>query len=258
MGYAARGLVYLSMGALALLAALDLRESAQGSRGSLAALAQGPLGWLWLSFIAAGLLCFTLWRGLQAFLDADRQGRGWKAMGNRAGQAMSGLIYGALAVSVLELLDELEDLHEADEEQETQRNAAMLMSLPYGELAMMSVGVFVMAAGAFNIAHGLERRFHSDLECSKALQAVARPTGRVGYIARGVAFAFTGFLFAKAGLDARSSEARGLGGALQALEVQPGGSGILILTAVGLVAFGLFGLIEARYRRLRAPKQLAQ
>ena len=211
------------------------------------------MGWVWLSLIAAGLFCFSTWRALQALLDADRQGRDWKAIGIRAGQAMSGLIYGTLAFSVLELLDELEGLHHADEEQEVQRNAALLMSLPYGGVALIAVGLFVAAAGALNIAHGLVRRFHSDLECSAALKRVARPMGRIGYIARGIAFALTGSLLAKAGFDARSSEARGLGGALEALKVQPGGALLLMLTALGLVAFGLFGLFEARYRALRAP-----
>ncbi len=245
--------MYLSVGAVALLAALDMRPQTEGSRGSLVAIAQAPLGGLWLGLIAAGLLGFTLWRGLQAFLDADRQGRGWKALGSRAGQALSGLIYGGLALSVLELLDELGELREDDERRENQQKAAMLMSLPYGEIALMALGLFVIGAGAANILHGVARRFHSDLECSARLTAWAKPMGRIGYIARGVAFSITGFLMAKAGFEARSAEAQGLGGALDLLESQTGGPALLTVTALGLVAFGLFGLFEARYRALRAP-----
>ncbi|MND00708.1 hypothetical protein D3C83_194200 [compost metagenome] len=63
-----------------------------------------------------------------------------------------------------------------------------------------------------------------------------------------------GFFIAEAGLDARAGAVRSLGGALQTLETQPFGSWVLSLTALGLVAFGLFSLVEARYRRMRVPR----
>ena len=45
--------------------------------------------------------------------------------------------------------------------------------------------------------------------------------------------------------------------ALDALEAQPGGSWILGLTAAGLMAFGAFAFVEARWRRIRPPRDLS-
>lgn len=77
-----------------------------------------------------------------------------------------------------------------------------------------------------------------------------RTLGRVGYAARGVAFAIIGMLLAAAGLHARPEEARGLGGALTTLAEQPFGPWLLGAVAVGFVAYGAFMLVQARYRRI--------
>jgi hypothetical protein len=96
-GYAARGFVYVSIGVLALLAALELRPSTSGSTEAVMAVADWPFGRIWLTAISAGLAGFAAWRVLQSVFDADRQGSKPKALAARAGQALSGLTYGALA-----------------------------------------------------------------------------------------------------------------------------------------------------------------
>ncbi|MDX6484418.1 MAG: hypothetical protein QOE95_2189, partial [Gaiellaceae bacterium] len=49
---------------------------------------------------------------------------------------------------------------------------------------------------------------------------------------------------------ARAEEAQGLAGALRALEQQPYGPYVLGAVALGLVAYGLYMFVEARYRRM--------
>jgi hypothetical protein len=255
-GYAARGFVYLSVGALALLAAMDLRASPAGNLGALEPIARAPFGEWWLILIGVGLGAFAAWRALQAIFDADREGRSTKALVKRAGQGISSLVYGALAVSVLQLADELEDVGEADEEQRADQHAAFMLHLPMGEWLLMGAGLVVIAVGVGNIAHAIDRRFSSDLDCSQFLKKVAKPIGRAGYFARGLAFGALGVTMVRAGFHARSSEAAGLGGALQALETKPGGEILLLIVAAGLFLFGVFGLVEARYRELRTPQAI--
>jgi TctA family transporter len=85
---------------------------------------------------------------------------------------------------------------------------------------------------------------------------VVVPLAKVGYGARGLASLPLGVFLVMAGIQARAGEARSWGGALQALEGQPFGSWALGLVAAGLIAFGLFGLVEARYRRIRPPPEI--
>jgi hypothetical protein len=57
-------------------------------------------------------------------------------------------------------------------------------------------------------------------------------------------------LLVVAALHRRADEARGLGGALATLAQQPFGPWLLGVVATGLVLYGLFMMVQARYRRL--------
>lgn len=255
-GYAARGLVYLSVGAIALLAAIDLTPRATGTGGAIEAWAAWPLGLALIMAVAVCLFAFSLWRFLQAAFDADHHGLDAKGLAVRAGQAISGVIYGALAISTLELLDGLEDVGEADESDSARTFAAEVLQLPYGDWIMIAVGLALVGVGVGNLIQGAMQDFAKRLDCSEALCRWAVPLGRIGYIGRGLATLPAGVFLVRAGLEARSSEARSWGDALQALEAQPYGSLILGAIAAGLIAFGLFGVFEAFYRRIEAPRTL--
>jgi len=71
--------------------------------------------------------------------------------------------------------------------------------------------------------------------------------------ARGVAFLIIGGFLAAAAWYQSSAEAKGLGDAFALLRAQPYGAALLALVAAGHMAFGAFGLIQARYRHIDAP-----
>jgi hypothetical protein len=256
-GYGARGFVYLSVGFVALLAAWDRARAPVGSRGLFRSIAEQPLGQVWLVTLAVGLFSFVLWRVLQSILDADRQGRSLKALGKRAGQAASGIFYGVLGFSVLELVDEIGERGDPREAAEMQQQAQSLLALPFGGWLLLAIGLVVLAAGIGNIIQGFRGDFASALKCDRDLCRRVVPLARTGYVARGFAYLPLGGFIVLAGLHARASEVQSLSGALQALERQPFGTMVLSLTASGLMAFGAFAFVEARYRRIRAPRDIA-
>jgi len=251
-GYAARGFVYLSIGVIAVLAAVELVPEAEGSMGALRAWAEWPLGYVLLWITGLGLYGFAGWRLLQSVFDADRQGRELKAILSRIGQAISGFVYGGLGYSVFGALDALEDLAEPDDRDAEQAAAQQALSMPGGVWLIVGVGVFIMAAGLANMVKAARGNLDERLVCEDRLSQAAGLVGRIGYGARGLAFLVAGGMLAKAGLSAQAEDAAGLGDALQALERAPFGSPLLVLVALGLVAFGLFALMEARYRRIAA------
>ncbi|MBO9558514.1 MAG: DUF1206 domain-containing protein [Caulobacter sp.] len=256
LGYAARGLVYLSLGAIVLLAALDLTPRAKGAKALMRAWADWPLGWALIGGIGVGLAGFAAWRILQALFDADRHGRSLKAWGVRAGQAISGLVYGGLALSAFELLDELEDVGEVDEEQGVRHTASTILDLPHGDSLLIVAGLIVLGFGIGNVIQGVVQDFAKRLDCDDRICRRVAPLARIGYAARGLATLPLGVFLVRAGVEARAGEAHSWGGALQALEGQPFGSSALCLVAAGLIAFGLFGLVEARYRRIKPPPEI--
>lgn len=255
-GYAARGVVYIGLGAIALLAAIDLTPRTQGARGVLETWAGWPLGLVLIGAVGCGLVGFSIWRLVQAGFDADRQGPSAKGWAVRIGQAISGVVYGGLALSAFELLDVFEDVGEADEQGETRRTAAMILEAPHGDTLLITAGLVALAFGVGNVVQGLIQDFGKRLECDEALCRRLTPLARIGYAARGVATLPLGTFLTLAGLEARASDARSWGQALQTLEQKPFGGLVLGAVAAGLIAFGLFGLVEARYRRIRPPEVL--
>lgn len=256
LGYAARGFVYIGLGTIALLAALDLTPRAKGARGVLETWAAWPLGSLLIGVVAAGLIGFAVWRGVQAVFDADRHGtsiRGWAV---RAGQAISGLVYGGLALSALELLDVLEDVGEADEEQGARQTARLILDAPHGDTLLIAAGLIVVAFAIGNVVQGLAQDFGKRLACDERICRGVVPLAKAGYVARGAATLPLGGFLILAGIEARAGEARSWGRALEVVEQQPFGSLVLAAMAAGLIAFGLFGFVEATFRRIRPPEAL--
>jgi len=253
LGYAARGLVYVGLGTIVLLAAIDLTPRATGAKGVLRAWADWPLGFLIIGAVGCGLAGFAVWRALQALFDADHHGASAKGLAVRIGQAISGVIYGGLAFSAFELLDVFEDVGEADEEQSAHHLAAAILDAPHGDTLLVAAGLVVLGFGVGNIVQGLMQDFARRLACDARVQRWVVPLAKAGYAARGLAAIPLGFFLVRAGLEARAGEARSWGQALQTVEQQPFGSWAMGLVAAGLIAFGLFGFVEAAYRRIRPP-----
>lgn len=255
-GYLARGLVYLSISVIALLAAAGRTPDAEGAVEAMEALGRWPLGQALLTLAGFGLIGFAGWRGLQAVLDADRRGREPKALATRAGKLMSGLAHAGLAVSVFGLLDTVGDLQDVDDEANTRQAVERALDWPGGAWLVVLAGVFMLGVAAGNLWRARRGDFAKRMVCSERMCDVAEVLGVSGYLARGIAFLPVGVALVQAGWSVQSSEARGLGGALEALKEGPLGGPVLALIALGLGAFGLFAFVQARFRTIRAEEAL--
>lgn len=262
VGYGARGFVYLSAGALTLLAANDRIGPAVGTGDAAGWLAGQPYGRAWLLALGVGLWAFVMWRVIQAVFDADHEGPGLRGWVARAGQALSALFYGLLASTVFEYLDEVGPVSsiaadQAEDAAENQEKAAWLMSLPFGETLLVLAGLAVLALGLVNLWRAATEDFGEALACSPSLCRRVTPLARAGYAARGVAWLPLSAFILMAGLRARPGEVTSFGQALNTLESQlPYGGWLLGLTGLGLMAFGAFAFVEARWRRIRPPRTL--
>lgn len=256
IGYGARGFVYLSAGAITLLAVLNVLDGAVGARGALVWLAQQPFGRAWLLLTGLGLAAFSAWRFLQAVFDADREGRSWQGVNTRISQGFSGLGYALLATTALGLLMHVPAAPGVQEMAAGHRQAARVLSLPFGNLLLAGVGLCIAGVGAANVVRAIRTDFTEYLSCSVELCRRVAPLARAGYLARGLAWLPLAALVVTAGARSRPSDVTSFDAALDALEAQPAGPWLLAAAALGFVAFGAFSFVEARFRRIRTPREL--
>lgn len=251
LGYVARGTVYLSIGLIALMAVARLAPHTRGAMGALEAWAHWRVGGVLLWVTGIGLWGFAGWRALQSVFDADQQGTSLQSLGSRAGQALSGLIYGAMAASVFDLIDTLHDIRHQGEQAKTHEQVAQVLAWPFGAHLIIAMGGFIILCGVGNAIRACVDNFGSTLRCDPRVAPWACRLARVGYFGRGVAMLPVGFFMLLAGWHARPSEAKEVGGALWALHSQVLGDLMLTLTALGLMAFGAFAFVEAWHRPIR-------
>lgn len=254
-GYAARGIIYILVGALAALAALGQGGGTTGSRGALSQLLDAPFGAVMLVAIAIGLLCYAAWRAIQAFFDADGHGTDAKAILIRGGLAVSAVIHVGLAFFALSLVFGLGTGQSGGQSSDSasQEWTAWLLSQPFGQWLVGLVGIAIIGAGVAHFVKAWTAKFEQRFEMSAQEREIITPVSRFGLFARGVAFLLIGGFFIVAAWQQDPGEARGLSGALDALQQQPYGWALLGLLAIGLVAFGLYSVIESVYRRVNMP-----
>jgi Domain of Unknown Function (DUF1206) len=250
-GYAAKGIVYIVIGALAAKAAAGSGGATTDSRGALGAIQDGPMGTIALVAIGIGLLGYMAWRLVAAVTDAEGKGDEPTKLAVRAAQAARGLVYGALGVQALRMING--DQGGAQGEQ-TRNWTARLLEMPYGRALVVALGLGVIGYAIYQLyrAFSDKAKKHLDLAQAGPTQAtwIVR-FGRFGIAARGVVFAMIGVFLVRAGMQSDSGQA---GGMAQSLQELGGDYGKYVLGAVafGLIAYGLYQLATARYRRMRA------
>jgi hypothetical protein len=250
-GYAAKGVTYGLVGGLALLAAFGSRGTTTGSKGALATLLEQPFGQVILTVIAVGLAGYALWCFVRAIIDPEDDGNDAKGIGKRLVQFGKGVVHVMLVVAVVGMIRGTGD--SGNEDRGIEQWTAKLMSFPLGIWLVGLIGAGIIAYGARQLYRAWTVDLDDQLGLGRMGPAAHRWTLRVsrfGMAARGVVFGVIGVFLINAALKANPDEATGVGGALQALQRQPYGSALLALIALGLIAYGVYELIRARYRRI--------
>jgi hypothetical protein len=249
-GYFAKGAVYVGIGVLAGLAALGRAEGRiTGVDGMLQALVGHPFGSFALAVVAAALAGHVMWRFWQGIADPARKGSGPKALVMRGGYIVSGLVYAsAVSFALKTLAGQAAGGGGSDD---APQQTATLMSQPGGVWLVGAAGACVVGVGLYQLHRAWRASFEDKWTlASSRTRCWATRLSRFGIAARAIVFLICGGFLAQAAWRADPSEAKGLGGALAELASQPFGRYLLGAAAAGLVCYGIYCVLNARYRRI--------
>ena len=245
-GFAARGIVYLIIGILAIKLALGSGGTSASQQGALRAIAEQPFGNVLLIAVAIGLGGYALWRLVRGLLGHGPESSDSGV--DRIAALASGVVYAGLCAIAIEIL-----LGAGASSGGAQKTTAGVFGWPAGTWLVAIAGVVLIGVGLYQGYRGISKDF---LEDSKTEQMSRRARrwiqwiGTLGHLARMVVFCLVGAFLINAAADYNPNQAVGLDGALAKLDHASYGPFLLSLVAAGLIAFGIYSLTDARYRRI--------
>lgn len=247
-GLVSKGILYALVGLIAVDVSVAGGERIRDRGGALTALADTWPGKLLVGAVAVGLLGYSLWRFAEVLLGRTLEGGEQLGVLKRLGVLARGVWYlGLLGVAASALAGADEPANRED------RFTARVLEFPAGRWLVAAVGLGILGAGVFNLWRGVTGRFKRRLKLRKMGELEERAftvIGVVGHLARALVFGLMGLFLVRAAWQYDAKETIGLDGALAKVLRQDYGDTLLGLVAGGLLAYGLYCFVEARYREV--------
>ena len=245
-GFVARALIYGIIGVLALKLAIGQGGKLTNQQGALHTVAQQPFGKLLLTLLAIGLGGYSLWRLVRAAIGHGPEGS--DSGFERLAALGSGIAYGLMCAVAVGILVGSGSSHAGPK-----KSAAGVLGWPAGNWIVGIAGVLLIGIALYQGYRGITQKFLDDSKTEEMGPRVKLWIGRLGtfgHLARLVVFGLIGIFVVKAAIDYNPNKAVGLDGALAKLAHHSYGPFLLGIVAAGLIAFGLYSLTDARYRRI--------
>jgi uncharacterized protein DUF1206 len=245
-GFVARSLIYGIIGILAVKLALGDGGKTTNQQGALKTVAHQPFGKLLLILVAVGLAGYALWRLTRAALGHGAEQT--DSTIDRVAALASGLVYGGLCAIAVEIV-----AGSGSNSGGAKKTTGGVLGWPAGQWLVGIAGAVLIGVGFYQGYQGVTKRFLDDSKTEDMTRTVKRwitVIGVFGHLARMVVFGLVGVFLIKAAVDYNPRKAVGLDGVLAKLAHHSYGPFLLGVVATGLIAFALYSLSDARYRRI--------
>lgn len=243
LGYASIGIVYMIVGGFAVAAGLGRRGSAGSQGDAFQFILKQPFGRVLLFAIALGLSGYVVWRFTSAVMDDEHRGSDAKGVGIRIASFGRGLVYALLAIEAIRLAMHRGGGGQGGEAQ-AQHWTGRLLDAPFGKWLVAAIGLGVVVYGAYQLYAAWDSKLSKRISLANVDPRVIQ-ISRFGIGARGIVFLVIGGSLVIAAMRHNPNAAHSTTGALQVLP-QP----MLVLVGFGLAAYGVYALVNAKYRRM--------
>lgn len=234
-GFAVSGVLHLLIALIVARLAFGEGGNADQS-GALATLAAQPGGAAMLWVAAAVLAALGLWNLVEVVVEHELM--------DRVKTGAVGVVYLALAVSAVKFALG----SGASSGSQSAGLSARMMQSGWGKAALVIVALVLIGVGGYHVYKGATKNFLDELTVSGS--STITWIGVVGYVAKGLVLAGAGVLVVVATLTSDPSKATGVDGAVKTLGGAPFGKILLLLAALGIAAYGVYGVIRSRYTKM--------
>lgn len=246
-GYATKGVLYLLIGGFAIATVVGAAQNTNGPKAVIDWIGSNPFGQLLLALTGAGLAAYAIWRWFTALGDTKNAGHDAKGIVKRIGLAVSGTAYGLLAVYAFKRLSG------GGSEGGKKDMVGMLLEQPYGQVLVGIVAGILACVGLYQLYRGFTDKHMEGIDgrqLDEEKEDTFRYAGRIGLAARFVVYGIMAYFLFRAATLSDASQFRGIGEALSTLRGGDIGSALLAITGAGMLAYGFFMLVRAKYERV--------
>lgn len=251
-GYAAKGTIYVLVGALSAIAAFSTGGKTAGRKGAFLEISQQPYGKIMLGIVALGFVGYGIWRFIQTIQDAENKGKDTRGILIRIGYVLSGLLYFYFAYFAYQLISVTESNQGGSKFLIDQ-----MLDWSSGQIWVGILALIVLAKGIYQIYKVTAGIYNQDVKDSKMrdeVKKIYRTIGQFGLISRAVVFGIISFFLAKAAFTASAAQAKGTSGVFRFLTAT-GGPVLMGIIALGLLGYGIFEFVKARYKPFNVTGQ---
>jgi hypothetical protein len=251
IGLVARGVLYAVVGMLALRLAFRQAHETADKNGALLAVARQPFGKALLVILAIGFACYCAWMVVRVFtIREDSAGKAW---GKRTSAIFRAAVYGVLTWSAVDLVRRAGANASKGGNRQQQEWTARVLDWPAGRFIVAGVGAALLGAAGYFVYRAVTQKWRKKLDLASASEktrSAVTVTAWAGWLGRGVVAALIGVFLVQAAWQFDAKKAVGVDGALRRVTEAAWGPFLLSVVAIGLFAFGVYSMIEARYRRV--------
>ncbi|SDM21664.1 DUF1206 domain-containing protein [Kriegella aquimaris] len=243
IGFISKGFIYLVIGLLTLLAALNMGGESSGTNQALKFLKRQPFGQVLLMVLGIGLLCYSFWMFVRCFKDPENIGNDRKGKMMRFGILITGLVYTFLAFLCFYHLFTYSPEGSSGSRYINLLGPSLVSILFIGIGVILVIQTIILMVGI--IKGGLLDQFN--LEGRKG-SYIMRLVGKFGFFSRAFIVGIIAYFFLRAGLYSGSHEIKGVQDAFSFLDQSNFGTVLMVFTSVGFISYGLFFIFLSRYR----------
>jgi hypothetical protein len=245
-GLISKGVVYVIFGAITFMAAFEIggkSDEEANRKGVFSFVREAPAGKYILGALTLGLLCYSCWRMIEAF-------RKQKAKENNKAKRVryffSSLTYASVAFTAVKIMVKGMQ-HSSDQKQEL---SSRVLQQPFGQWLLAAGALILTGTGLYQMWYGLSEKYkkHAGSVSNQKINGkLLLISGKLGYVARGIVWLLLSYLMMKAAFHSNAGEAGDTGKAFTLVENNSMGSYFLAAIGMGLILYGIFTLIRARY-----------
>ena len=246
IGFISKGIIYVVIGVLSLLAALNMGGQSSGATQALTFLKRQPFGRGLLLILGLGLLCYSYWMFVQSIKDPENAGKDLKAYFKRFGLFTTGLVYTFVAILAFYHLFTNSYQGGSDTQYLNFLSPSMLSILFIGIGIILAIQAIVLIVGTFNgnLLDQFNLEGHQYYRLIKAF-------GRFGFYARAFILGLIAYFFLRAGFYTGNHDVKGMQDAFSFLDQSKFGTILMAVTAIGFISYGAFYIFLVRFRTFK-------